>query len=165
MRGPKNAKPGTLKRILLSNISSFGAAQLPSILSGVPGNYIEDVQINDVYFHQIGGGGEELASIDPPEKADQYLEPSMFGDLPATGLFVRHVRNLTVSSMEIATEKPDARTAFWLRDVVGADFFRLKMPRNAGKSQFYLQDDENFRVFGCRDLKDASLDRVEKQQL
>ena len=165
MRGPKDAKPGTLRRILLSNITSHAAEQLPSILSGVPGNYIEDVQINDVYLHQIGGGGAELASIAPPERADQYPEPTMFGDLPATGLFVRHVRNFAVSNLEIATEEPDARPAFWLDDVVGADFFRLRMPQSGSRPQFYLKDIEDFRVFGCRHFKDMSLDRAENQRL
>jgi polygalacturonase len=165
MRGPKDAKPGTLRRILLSNITSHAAERLPSILSGVPGNYIEDVQINDVYLHQIGGGGAELASIAPPERADQYPEPTMFGDLPATGLFVRHVRNLAVSNLEIATEEPDARPAFWLDDVVAADFFRLRMPQSGSRLQFYLKDIEDFRVFGCRHFNDMSLDRAENQRL
>ena len=165
MRGPKDAKPGTLKRILLSNITCSGASQLPSIVAGIPGNYIEDVQINDVYVQQIGGGGADLAALDPPEKADQYPEPIMFGDLPATGLFVRHVRNLTVNNFEIATQQPDARPAFWLRDVVGSDFFQLRTPRDTGKPRFYLQDVEDFRVFGCRQSKDVTLDRIAKQQL
>ena len=49
----------------------------------------------------------------------------MFGELPATGFFIRHVRNVELSNVEIQTAKPDARPAFWLQDVTGADFFRF----------------------------------------
>ena len=52
MRGPKNRKVGYIRRLLINNISSSGAAQLPAILSGVPGYPIEDVKISDVYLHQ-----------------------------------------------------------------------------------------------------------------
>ena len=56
MRGPKGVPVGTLKRIIMSNITSYGAmAELPSIISGVPGHMIEDIKIDNVYFHQIGG--------------------------------------------------------------------------------------------------------------
>lgn len=165
MRGPKDAKIGTLKRIILSNITSYAADQMPSILSGVPGYSIEDVKISDVYLHQVGGGSPEMAAVQPEEKENQYPEPTMFGDLPASGLFARHVRNVEVSNVEIATAKPDARPAFWLQDVRGADFFRLRLPRHSGTAFFYLRDIEEFRVFGCRNFPDTVLDRVDSRQL
>lgn len=43
---------------------------------------------------------------------DTYPEPTMFGALPATGLFVRHAKNVEVSNLEIATVQPDARPPF-----------------------------------------------------
>ncbi len=161
MRGPKDAKVGTLKRIILSNITSSGAAPLPSILSGVPGHYIEDIKISDVYLQQVGGGSAELAARVPPEKENAYPEPSMFGDLPATGFFCRHVRNLEISNVEIATETPDPRPAFWLQDVDGADFFRIRLPRLAKAPAFNLQDVAAFRVFGSSPVQDTALDRVD----
>ena len=154
MRGPKDAPVGTLKRILISNITSQGADTLPSILSGVPGHLIEDIKISDVYLRQMGGGSLDLAARKPPENEDHYPEPTMFGELPACGLFIRNVRNLEASNVEIATEKPDARPAFWLNNVDGADFFRIKTPRNVAPV-FRLQQVEDFRSFGCKPLADA----------
>jgi hypothetical protein len=58
--------------------------------------------------------------------------------------------------VEIATEAPDARPAFWLKNVDGADFFRLKTPRHAAGPVFRLQQVEDFRSFGCKYLADAS---------
>ena len=157
LRGPKEStKVGTLKRIVMSNITSYGADPLCTNISGMPGYMIEDLKISDVFFHQQGGGDAELAKRQPPELEKGYPEPTMFGALPATGLFVRHVRNLEVSNLEVMTEATDARPAFWLMDVDGADFFRVKVPRQNVAPAFNLNGVKEFRVFGSKYLKDAT---------
>ncbi len=145
MRGPQGAAVGTLKRVLISNISSHDAALLPAIIAGVPGNPVEDIQINDVYLHQRGGAGADMAALRPPEQADKYPEPVMFGDLPASGLFVRHARNLTLGNVEIAVKAPDARPAIWMQDVDGVDSFRLRAPKGP---VFALDGVSRFHSFG-----------------
>jgi polygalacturonase len=163
MRGPQGTPVGTLKRVILSNIVSSGAGIIPSILSGVPGHDIEDIKISDVYFEQIGGGSAALAAIEPPLKENAYPEPNMFGDLPASGIFIRHVRNLEVSNVKIATVQADARPAFWLADVDGADFFRVRVPD--GAPAFDLRRVKNFRSFGSRSVADVSLESVEARKV
>ena len=166
LRGPKpQTVVGTLKRVLISNVTSSNGDMLPSIIAGVPGHAVEDVKISDVYLHQVGGASADVAALQPPEKAERYPEPDMFGDLPATGIFVRHAKNIEVSNLEIATAKQDARPAFWLQDVDGADFFRLRMPRGTSREQFQLEDVRDFRVFGCQHYKDSKLEQVTKQTL
>ena len=156
MRGPKGVPVGTLKRILISNVTCHGSSmEYPSIISGVPDHLIEDVRISNVFIHQLGGGTKELAALQPPEKADSYPEPGMFGKLPATGFFIRHARNIEMSNIEIATEQPDQRPAFWLREVDGADFFRIQTPSAA--PAFALDQVKDFRVFGSRKIKDTIL--------
>jgi polygalacturonase len=160
MRGPKDAAVGTLKRILISNITSSAAAQLPSILSGVPGYFIEDVKISDVYLHQVGGGTAEMARLQPPECEREYPEPTMFGQLPATGFFVRHVKNLELSNIEIATQQPDLRPALALIDVDGADLFRVRAPHSPSTPTFALKQVANFRLFGSQFLPDKSATNI-----
>ncbi len=164
MRGPAGVPVGTVRRIVISNISCSGASMLPSILSGVPGHPIEDIQINNVFLRQVGGGTPQLAARMPPENENSYPEPTMFGDLPATALFCRHVRSLQVSALEIQTEAPDARPAFWLSDVDGADFFRVKAAKGGGKV-FSLHGVSDFRVFGSRGIPDAAQSHIDQQQL
>ncbi|HEV2215480.1 MAG TPA: glycoside hydrolase family 28 protein [Terracidiphilus sp.] len=162
MRGPKTLVPGVMKRVILSNITSSGASMLPSILSGVPGHMIEDVKISDVFLEQVGGGTAEMAALQPEEKEAGYPDPGMFGQLPASGLFARHVRNLEVTNLQVETVNPDARPAFWLRDIDGADFFRVRVPRAA--PAFALHDVKGFRSFGSRDVADVPLgDAAEKE--
>jgi hypothetical protein len=130
----------------------------------VPGHFIEDIKINDVYFHQLGGGTKQMADLQPEEKVNTYPEPGMFGTLPAHGFFIRHVKNIEFGNVEIASEKPDVRPAFWLKDVDGADFFRIKTTKGQSAPAFRLNDVKDFRVFGSRAIKDISEDMIEHKE-
>jgi polygalacturonase len=164
LRGPKpQTIVGTMKRIVISNVVSSNAAQLPSIIAGIADHPIEDLKISDVYLQQVGGGGADMAAIQPQENADKYPEPTMFGDLPATGLYARHVKNLELTNVEIATETADARPAFYLDEVDGADFFRLKLP--AQSNQFRLKNVSDFRLFGCHHYPDATEANAENKTI
>ncbi len=164
MRGPRDAKPGVMRRVILSNITSSGASPLPSILSGVPGHAIEDIKISNVFLEQAGGGSAAMAALEPEEREAAYPDPHMFGDLPASGFFMRHVDNLEMTNVEIATRAADARPAFWLKDVVGADFFRVRVPLGAAPA-FDLRQVREFRSFGSRQLADLTLDSVDQRRV
>jgi hypothetical protein len=86
----------------------------------------------------------------------------MFGPLPASGIFLRHIRNLEMSNVEIATENPDARPAFWLKAVEGADLFRIRVPRSA--PAFDLHDVKDFRVFGSQFVVDAAAEHIDNRK-
>lgn len=131
MRGPAGRPIGTMRRVLIQNVSSSGANQLPSVLAGLTDHPIEDVQLSDLFLHHVGGVPAEMAAIRPPENELGYPEATMFGDLPASGLFMRHMRNVEVSNVEVRVEAPDPRPAFWLEDVVDARFSRLRTPPGA----------------------------------
>jgi polygalacturonase len=161
LRGPKpQTVPGTLKRVLISNVNSYNSCPLPSIIASIPGHRVEDIKISDVYLHQVGGGTAAMAALNPPELEDKYPEPTMSGDLPATGFFARHVKNLEISGVEIATEMADARPAVVLDDVEGADFFRLKFPMRRKGDQIRLKSVRDFRLFGCQFYGDSSVDQT-----
>ncbi len=164
LRGPAGTRPGVMRRIVLSNITCTGSSLLPAILSGIPGHCIEDIKISNVILNQQGGAPASMAALDPPEKEAAYPDPFMFGDLPASGLFARHVRNLDVSHIDIQTREPDARPAVWLNDVDGVDFFRLRTPHGAATT-FDLRQVKNFRSFGAAQRDDIKLDDVESGKL
>jgi polygalacturonase len=165
MRGPKDARIGTLKRVLISNITSYDAVQLPSILSGIRDYPIEDVKISDVYLHQIGGGDSSMLRIEVPEMENGYPDPFVFGPIPAAGFFLRHIRNLEMSNIEIATANQDARPAFTLVDVAGADFFRIRAPRPSLGPAFSLKGVSDFRVFGSQFISDQVFSKIEDSLL
>ena len=144
LRGPADStKTGALRRVILSNIvCSNAASNLGCIISGVPGHAIEDLKLHHIYIQHQGGGTKERAPITPPENEKKYPEPNMFGDMPSQGFYLRHVKNVELSEIEIAAINDDARPVFVLEDVEGADFFHIKAPQGA-------------RVLELRDCKDV----------
>jgi polygalacturonase len=133
LRGPaESTRTGTLQRVMLSNIvCSNSASHLGCIISGVPGYEIQDLTLRGIYIQHRGGGTKEQAAIVPAEDENKYPEPNMFGNMPAQGMYLRHVKNLTLSDIEIASLTDDARPAFILQNVNGADLFHIKTPAGA----------------------------------
>ena len=166
LRGPKETtRVGTLKRILISNLDCYNAPQkVSSILSGIPGYAIEDVKISNVYIETVGGATAEAAQVQPPEFENKYPEPGMFGTMPASGFFLRHVRNVEMSHVEIANATPDARPAFCLTDVERADFFAVTAPRNADGA-FALHGVKDLRIGWSRAAADTTLSSVDNKTL
>ena len=156
LRGPKETtKVGTLKRILVSNIASSNSlARLPNILSGIPGYPIEDVKIANFYMQHQGGAGADQAAIVPPEAEDKYPDPGMFGGMPAQGFYLRHIRNLEMSHVEIAPMKPDARPSFVTEGVERADFLAMTAPTGPAFSFHHSSD---VRIGFSRAAKDTVL--------
>src|SRR3989441_2380377 len=122
MRSPKGAPVGALRRVSISNLIVYNAEpKYASIISGVPGQDIEDLTLDHIPIYYKGGGTKEQAALDPSEKEDAYPEPAMFGETPAYGFFIRHVRGIELRDVEVGYLKDDARSAFILSDVKAAD--------------------------------------------
>jgi hypothetical protein len=156
---------GTLKRVLISNLDCYNAPlNHCSILSGIPGYAIEDVKIANIYIETVGGGTAELAKIEPPENESNYPEPSMFGPMPASGFYLRHLRNVEMSHVEIANTTPDTRPAFYLTDVERADFFAITAPRGTDGA-FALHSVKDLRIGWSRAAADTTLASVDNKKL
>ncbi len=166
LRGPKDTtKVGTLKRVLISNLECHNAPmRVTSILSGIPNYPIEDVKLSNIYIENLGGATADAAAIKPPEKEDSYPEPSMFGQIPSLGFFLRHVRNVEMSHVELATVSPDARPAFYLDDVSRADFFAITAPR-AADGNFALNNVKDLRIGWSRAAADTTISSADQKTI
>jgi polygalacturonase len=164
LRGPKDTtKVGTLRRVVVSNLECHNAPmRVTSILSGIPGYAIEDVKLSNIYIENLGGATSADAAIKPPEKEDSYPEPGMFGPMPSLGFFLRHMRNVEMSHVELATLSPDARPAFYLEDVNRADFFSITAPRTAS-GNFALNNVKDLRIGWSRAAADTTLDAADNK--
>jgi polygalacturonase len=166
LRGPsESTKAGTLKRVVISNLTCYNAPlNVSSVLSGVPGALIEDVKLSNIYVETTGGGATEMARVQPPEFENKYPEPGMFGATPAFGFFLRHMRNVEMSHVELASRVPDARPAFYLADVRRADFFAVTAPRGT-EGAFALHDVTDLRIGWSRAAADTTLDNADNKML
>ncbi|WP_232296243.1 glycoside hydrolase family 28 protein [Terriglobus sp. TAA 43] len=191
MRGPKEIPVGTLKRVLMSNVTSHDADPMPSIFAGIPDHAIEDVKLSDSYFHHApiesvaAASNVQMSAIDkghassgygqagpaplgpdgiPQELPQGYPEPNMFGDVPASGLYARHIRNLELTNVEFANQSTsDTRPTMLLADADGVDLFRLRLPRRLQEKQFRLHNAQDFRLFGCQFYRDEKVDHATDQ--
>ena len=162
-RGPKDVTSvGAIRRVNISDIVVYNAdPKYSSIISGIPGHAIEDLRLSNIRVYSKGGGTKEQAALDPPEKEDTYPEPTMFGDLPAYGFFIRHVKGLQMRDVEVSFLKEDLRPAFWLNDVIGVDLLHVKAQHATGVPTYNLRNVVDFSTLQCWPLPDMRLDRVE----
>ena len=166
MRTPEGRPIGTLKRVIISNIVCSGSVSgLGSVISGIPGHLIEDVKISNVLVQHQGGAAKEAAAILPPENEQAYPEPTMFGNMPSHGFYIRHAKGIELSGIEIIPAKEDLRPTFVLDDVADADFFRVKTPKVVDIPVFVLRNVTDFSVHMCKGVQDAQLDRVDSKTL
>jgi len=168
MRGPDGVPVGTLKRIIISNVVSHNSTSRlggAGLICGLADHPIEDVKIHDLYMDHRGGGTKEMAARLPEEQEKTYPEPTMFGDIPANGFYVRNVKNIEFSNIEIAWSQADARPVFSLNNVNGAEFFRIKTPKNIEAPVFALNKVDDFKVMASRNVKDVELETVDQKTL
>lgn len=164
MRGPQGREIGVLRRVSISNlVASDTGGRFCSILSGIPGHQIEDVRLCDIMILSQGGGTSEDAAIKPQEKETTYPEPTMFGPMPAYGFYFRHIKGLQVSDVEVRTMKDDARPAFVLDDVDGADFVHVKT--QTGTGAFALDNVKDFNVYLSRPIPETHLESATGKKL
>jgi hypothetical protein len=108
---------GTLKNVVISNITATNESLITSSITGIPGSYVENVIVRDVIFTYTGGGTMTEANAPVAEKEKSYPENRMFGySLPAYGLYVRHVKDLAFENFRFRLKAPDARPAVLLDD-------------------------------------------------
>lgn len=170
MRGPSGAAIGVLRGVTMCDIISYNSDSRlggGGIISGIPGQMIEDVKIHDVYLEHRGGGTKAMADLNPAEGADDnpYPDPDQFGDIPASGFFLRHIKNIEFTNVEVAFPLPEARPVFWMDQVDGADFFHIKTPRKLQAPLFALKDVQDFRVSVSRNVADTILTEVQRRTL
>jgi polygalacturonase len=166
MRGPKDAQVGQLRRVSISNIvCSSSVSRFGSIISGIPDHAIEDVRLSNIYIQHRGGGTQADAGIAVAERENAYPEPDMFGTIPAHGFYIRHVKGLEMSHIEIEPMAPDARPAFALDNVQSANLLRMRAAQTAGVPTFALKSVDDFNLYLSRPLPDTHLDHVDEKKL
>src|SRR5438067_11703440 len=167
MRGPEGVPVGALRRVIINNIvCSNAASNISSLFSGLPGHPIEELKLSNILIEHRGGGTPAQATLQPPEEErERYPEPKRFGDTPSHGFFIRHVNGIEMSDVKILVQREDARPAFVLEDVRGADFFRIKIPKTANTSTFALKAVEDFNVGQCNNVSDTHIDKAENKKL
>jgi hypothetical protein len=126
-RGPNVTIPSRARNILISNVIATGIEPMSGIqITGMPGQPIEGVRLENIRLVFNGGGTKEAAARVPKELDTGYPEPRNLGVMPAYGLFARHVRDLELENIRVSFEKEDLRPAMVCIDVDGLEIDNFK---------------------------------------
>ena len=112
--GPRRA--GALTDVSIADVVATGAMMASSI-TGIPAAAVGRVALARVRVVALGGGSAELLSHGVPQFERRYPDATMYVDLPAYGLYCRHVTGLRLGAVELRVEQPDGRPAVVLEDV------------------------------------------------
>lgn len=155
----RTGRKGSMKKIQVSNVYAEVSATKadqgypyegpiehmprnisPAIITGMPDVKIEDVTLKNIEIKYPGGGNPHYAKIGldeldkVPERIEAYPEFSMFKELPAWGIYIRHASNIKIENVSITCKEKDYRTPVVLDDVHKIIFKDLKV-KEPGKKK------------------------------
>ena len=106
-----------MRNVTIRNVTAERGGLIGILANGVPDHPIDGLTLENVRLITAGGNFAESIPM-PPENEAKYPEYNMFGTtMPASGAFLRHVRNLTLANVTTATTQPDARPRTSMTDV------------------------------------------------
>ncbi len=118
---------GSIKNVQFNNITAKAYGIIPSLISSIPGEYIDGITLRDIMVEHLGTGTAEDAQTELKENYNGYPENRMYGKTnPAYGLYVRHAKNVTVDNFRVRLQNADARPAVVMEDVQGIVLNNLK---------------------------------------
>jgi len=159
-------KKGRLENIRINNVSVEIAASKPDsgyeyegpiedmprnispavIIAGLPDAMITNVLFSNIDVKHPGGGNSLFAKVSlselnsVPEKPAAYPEFSMFRELPAWGVYIRHAKEIQFSNLSLSCIKKDYRTAIVLDDVSDSKFLSTTIKETDNKKGLYQQN-------------------------
>jgi len=188
-RSPAGTPIGAIRGVSIGHVVATDVdARYPVIIAGLPGHPVENVRLSDIRIVSRGGlslddvakqpaalvntfflRGPGLAGprdpFSPPEQAKAYPEPSMFGLLPAYGIYVRHASGLDFRDIDLGFAKDDTRPAIVLDDVAGASFDHVNAQRAGGAPLFVLRKVSDFSVGDFSGVPDTRVAAADNQSL
>lgn len=169
MRGPENTPVGAIRRVLISDVTvSHSDGRFPVIIQGLPESPVSQVTLKNMYLNMGGGLSQQdvltqtsdLVSaffaleedaprksvFDVPVRREAYPEPSMFGLLPASGVYMRYARDITLENINVQLEAPDSRSVLVFDSVGDIELRNLSLPGNEKADQITVISSDNIEV-------------------
>lgn len=127
-------------------LSRFPHNVFPASIAGLPGHPVENVQLDSIDIRYEAGASKDsaympvdsLAAV--PERASDYPEFSMFGELPAWGWFLRHATGIRFTHCSVTAVKPDYRAAIAADDLKGLELKGMQVKAVNRQQQLILRN-------------------------
>ncbi len=123
------------------------------LIAGIPGNPVEGIILDDIHVTFPGGGTLEQATRSiVPERENAYPENTMFGLLPAYGIYLRHVKAATLNNLRFELASSDLRPAIIGEDVEDLELNGFKAAGSGGEPLVRLRATRGALIHNCRTL-------------
>lgn len=181
-----NGDVGTLKNVVIRNLRAEipferpdyayelrGPAlnaffnPIPASITGMPGHQVEEIRLEDIEISYPGRANKGLAYIPVnrldwvPEKKSEYPEFSMFHELPAWALYVRHTNGIRLENIRVTAREDDFRPAFVFDDVENIGMTASRIHANGTHHQIVTRNTRQSR-FTSNSLGELAPDKVLK---
>jgi hypothetical protein len=126
-------------------------------LSILTGAFRLDAAVVDVTAFGAKGDGKTQNREAP--------EPSMFGIMPAYGLFVRHASGVQLSDVDVSYIKEDRRPAFVLDCVEGITLEHCEAQKATGAPTLVMMNAKAVEAHHCAGLPDFRTDAAARKEM
>ncbi len=135
-RGLDSIPVGILRNVKISNIIAHSSSSIGCSVTGIPGHYAENITLSNISISSPGGESHEQAKVEVPEQIKEYPEGNMFGVLPSYGIYLRHLKNVSLVDMDFSFESDDRRHTIIADDVSGLVLSGIKADIASGAASF-----------------------------
>lgn len=131
-----------LRNVSIENLQATEAL-LASSITGLPGMEVRDVALSHIRVDNVLQIRPDVIAHTVPEKDRAYPEARMFGMLPASGLYVRHARDLRFNDLIFTAPGSETRPTIIFDDVVGARLSGIQSSPISGGMPVMLQSNSH----------------------
>ncbi|HEY0771008.1 MAG TPA: glycosyl hydrolase family 28 protein, partial [Sphingobacteriaceae bacterium] len=131
---------GKIRNIVISNIVARNTGNYSPSITAIPGHYIENVSLSNIQFSNKGGlkSGEYLPDEESVKEFEKsYPEAKIWKELPSSGLFIRHAKNIGVNGLTLLSETLDPRIPVIVADVENLQIRNVSAVINSGSDLFF----------------------------
>lgn len=107
---------------------------VPASITGIPGHPVQGIVLKNIEISYGGGASKSKAYVSTDSLASitnnipGYPEFTMFGELPAWGLYIRHAEGIVLQQVKLSYLQPDFRPVVVADDVQGLVVNTLTVP-------------------------------------
>ncbi len=122
MEGIESPGVGEVKNIRIEDLVVTNGGATGCSITGIPGFPVRNITLSNIAMEMAGGEGAKDPREKVPELEDLYPEATMFGILPASILYMRHVDQINLYEIVVTLQEPDKRIPLIAKDVKGIKY-------------------------------------------
>ena len=132
MEGIAEPPVGQMGDIRIENMVVRNAGNTGCSITGIPGHPVKNISLKNFKMEFKGGVKRSEAVEFVPELEGSYPEATMFGRLPASVFYLRHIEGIDISDIRVDFKEADERGPIEAEDVAGLKQERIQIKKKKG---------------------------------